>query len=222
MVKTQEQAQADLEPYKLKMWNVVQGGLRTYVQEYASVRHYHSLRTQSSIINDLMVTGAKQLFAETPGVRFHQRRNAFLIVLDNGYVIKLKKLNKQLKASNILTMAVMDFVGQGQLLPTQLHLDGVPPPPTNLHLGYQLTGLALADSKIWVTCPDGAWTAAWSWEITDAGSGAVLPFDTNQKQDNQQQAQVRSRRFKKRETAESAESAKSTEQAKSDGSADKR
>ncbi len=214
-----EQAEADLEPYKRTMWHIVQNSLHAYVRDYASLRHRHSLRTQSSIINDLMVAAAQELFAETPGVRYVRRRNAFLVVFESGYVIKLKKLNGRLQASNIPTFAALDFVGQSQLQPSQLRLEGMPPPPTNLHLGYQLSNLALTESKIWVTCPDGTWSAAWSWEITGVGAGAVLPFDTKKEQDKPQEKQKKARkpRFKKREPAESAEP---TQQLKSHDSAD--
>jgi hypothetical protein len=177
MPKTRAQAIADLERYQATMWSIVKDGVTDYVTDYAALRRRHSLRSQSSIINDLMVERAKQHFASQLGVRFIRRGNGFQILLGQDYVIKLKKLNKKLQASNIMTQAVFAFITQDAASGSaQLHLKGMPPLPTNLHLGYQLKGVELTNPNIWVVCPDGM-KVGWEWELKNTGA-EVVPLNT--------------------------------------------
>lgn len=176
MPKTRAQALADLERYQATMWSIVKDGVTDYVTDYAALRRRHSLRSQSSIINDLMVERAKQHFSDMPGVRFIRRGNGFRILLGDDYVIKLKKLNQKLQASNVMTQAVFAFITQAPGASAQLQLKGMPPPPTNLHLGYQLKGVELTNPNIWVVCPDGM-KVGWEWELKNTGAD-VVPLNT--------------------------------------------
>ncbi|MCY1018255.1 hypothetical protein [Pyxidicoccus sp. MSG2] len=177
MLKTRPQAEAELAPHVKTMCAIVQGALEEYVRDYAQLRHKLSARSQSSIINDLMVFLSKERFAENPEVKVVKKRGSFLVNFASGYLIKLKKLDKNLRAANIPTQAVFDFNNQTQAKePFQAELPGMPPAPTNLHVGYQLLGIALTSSKVWIVCPGAE--EGWSWEITAETDGVVVPLDT--------------------------------------------
>jgi len=194
MVKTRPQAEADLGPYVKTMCTVVKGALDEYVRDYALLRHKLSPRSQSSIINDLMVFFSKEAFAENPGVSVVKKRGSFLVSFATGYVIKLKKLDRKLQASNILTNAVLDFNTQtAAKKPFQPQLPGMPPPPTNLHVGYQVVDIALTNSKVWIVCPGAE--DRWSWEITAVTNGVVVPLETTA-QEKEKKTQRTKPRFK--------------------------
>lgn len=193
MVKTRPQAEAELAPHVKTMCAVVKSALEEYVRDYGPLRHKLSARSQSSIINDLMVFFSKASFADNPGVSVVKKSGSFVVNFASGYVIKLKKLDKQLRAANIVTNAVFDFNNQVQAKRSiQEELPGMPPAPTNLHVGYQVVDIALTSSKVWIVCPGSE--EGWSWEITAVNDGVVVPLDTTT-QEKAQPTQRRKRRF---------------------------
>jgi len=99
-----------------------------------------------------MVAEARRCFP------FEVRRNLFLITIGK-YLIKLKKLDRQLRASNHPTQLVMDFLAQRQL---ELFEH---PATVNLHLGYQKDAIELTRSRVWLARPIGN-RLDWTWDLS--------------------------------------------------------
>jgi hypothetical protein len=167
MIRSKEQAQRELGVYIDYFVSTVQEGLKLF-REYGPMRFRHRRRTDSSIINDLIVDQAKINFSGLPGVSFTDRYAVFMLGFHSSYVVKIKKLDKNLRSKNIQTDNVLDFVGQTPEIPGA---EG----PTNLHLGYQRQSSSeLETSTIWLVCPDGPRRIAWEWSL-DSSSGLALP-----------------------------------------------
>lgn len=171
MIRSLRQAKADLSEHQAKFYEAIAGALREFIAEYAIKRKDLSVRSERSIIHDLMVKHIKREFTGIPGIATYFKHNLFLLGVGGSYTIKLKKLNRRLRTSNATTQLVLDFLRQ------QLEIPGLEG-PTCLHLGYKLHPVELTKSEIYITCPNGR-RLAWDW-LLDSGAAAtrvpVVPF----------------------------------------------
>jgi len=127
-----------------------------------------SSSTKSSFINDHMVHHARTLLKDHPDVRFIPRNGRYhmLVILPKQTVeIKLKKLNRNRRPSNIPTDTVFKYNYQIPLpLPLQLEFPEVLSPITNLVAGYQANRLKTGVEAVYIVCPEGE-RNRWEWRI---------------------------------------------------------
>jgi hypothetical protein len=169
MIRSKQEAQSDLGRFAGLLFASVRNGLREF-RQYGPLRYRHRKRTDSSIINDLIVDQARQNFADIPGVEFTDRYKCFLLGFFGRWVVKFKKLDENLRPAISDTQTFLDFVNQ-QAAPELPGAEG----PTNLHLGYlRLNQVALEDSSVFLVCPQGR-RLSWEWELLDDGSGLLVP-----------------------------------------------
>jgi hypothetical protein len=157
----QEEAQADLAEHVAPIHRAISGALNEFLEKHSPLRHSYSLRSEASIIHDLMVIHLRKEFEDVPGVGLHLKQHLFLLGINGKYVIRTKKLSKRLLTRNHVTQQVLDFLHQAQL-----EIPGIET-PTNLNIGYQPNGAELGTAKIWMTCPNGG-KVAWAWPLSDA------------------------------------------------------
>lgn len=143
----------DLRPYVADLCECVQSALEDFAREHGPYRHRYTTRTEASIIHDYMVDHVKRRFP------FKLHQNLFLLELNGKYLIKLKKLDKQLRSRNYPTQMVLDFLTQQQLELFDL------PTPINLQLGYQRHPIEVTQSKVWLTRPNGR-LLDWMWPLS--------------------------------------------------------
>ena len=121
-------------------------------------------RTNANIINNLITKHAKKILISDSGIRFRYERGALYMIIHDKMIAKFKKLNDNLLTSNIKTKSVTRFRNQELIL----NLPNIPPPLTNIFLGYQWDSLNKCYSSLYVTCPSGATKNAWTIAIEPA------------------------------------------------------
>jgi hypothetical protein len=128
----QREVEEILSRYRDLLYRVIRGAWDHYQQAYREMHHLHSPRTRASIMHDLMLHYARKFFDDMPGVRFFEQRGLTCICLEERVVLRFKKLNRGLRASNIPTRQAVAYAAQQLLLPGF-------PPFTRLQAGYQLS-----------------------------------------------------------------------------------
>lgn len=179
MVRSMATAKKDLKPILARLHDVVQAALKEFVADYQGLRHKMSSRSIASVIHDLMRWHMEQVFPEgnSSGVScFERKSKLFVATVEDKYQIKLKKLNRNFRTSNVMTQQTFAFLNNAG----QLTLEGIPD-PTNLHLGYRQEKQAeLLTSEIWLTCPNGENPPHWTMQIVAPSGAQVIPIPQEQ------------------------------------------
>jgi len=158
MIRGEDEARQELEPYLERMYRCVDEALSDYHQGYAVLRNVTTKRSDSSIRNDMIVNNLLAEFDGDAGVEFLYIHGRYLMLVGN-YVIRVKKLNKNLLSSNVQTRFVLEFLDQ-----QQPSLPGMEP-PTNLDLGYNFTNDLDTEYGVFFRCPDGSKRCNWHIEL---------------------------------------------------------
>jgi hypothetical protein len=171
MLRSLEQSKQDLAHVAPLLEGAIRSALKRFVTEHKTSRHVYSRRSEASIIHDLMVAEARLALEGLPGVACQVTKGSFVVIVNQVYVIKLKKMDAGLRTSNIPTQTSLAFVNQK---PMQLTLPHVPS-ETHVVFGYQLPGPELMNALVWATCPMGA-GLKWSWLIETTPLADIVPF----------------------------------------------
>lgn len=124
-----------------------------------------SLTTKANFINDHMVHRARVLLEGHPDINFIRRNGRYHLLIRDMIEIKLKKLNRNRRPSNVLTKAVIKYNSQLPLqLPLQYELPGVLYPITHLIAGYQANRLKTGVEAVFIVCPEGEHNK-WEWRV---------------------------------------------------------
>ncbi len=147
MFRGEEEARQELQPYLDRMYRCVDEALNEYHLGYALLRTVTTKRSNSSIRNDMIVNKLLAEFDGDPDVTFIYIHGRYLMLVGN-FVIRVKKLNKNLLSSNIQTQFVLDFVDQ-----QYPSLPGMGS-PTSLDLGYKFNNDVETNYGVFLRCPD--------------------------------------------------------------------
>jgi len=122
------------------------------------LRSVHTGRTKASAIHDHFFHHARVYAEKTPGVRFEQRQKLCMLHFVEGFIIRFKKMDKDLLPSGHLTRQVLKFRTHQALegLPESIHLD----------LGYEEDMLGNLQS-VYLICPSGPRSNMWVSELND-------------------------------------------------------
>ncbi|MCQ0032549.1 hypothetical protein [Burkholderia glumae] len=132
-----------------------------------------SPRTQSNIVNDLIVERAKTAFDGHLAAECIDINQMFLVAFINGIAIRFKKLDSAFAASNNPTKQSNNFA-------RQRNLPGIIK-TVHLNAGYRLNEFATELEGIYLTCPRNKNDIYWWHELGDNaddayGTNIVLPF----------------------------------------------
>ena len=116
----------------------------------------HSPRAQATCIYDHMAAEAERRFNQKGGVEALDIRGLKLWVFDQHTVARFKKMDEDGKSRNYPTT-------QAKAFDLMQELDGVPPKPTRVTVGYLLDPTGTAIQRVQVARPNGRsidWCAA--------------------------------------------------------------
>lgn len=172
MPRSKEEAQSDLAEFEQPLRELMNAALRAYINDHLTFRRLYSKRTEASIINDYVKEEARKRLDGHPRVKLIDKLGTLFVCVDGEYTIKAKKLDRNLRARNIPTTAVLGFLKQ------QPQLAGMPEEPTNLFLGYQRQEIELTTSPIYIVCPN-VKAKIWDWPLMEPEpkSQAVMAED---------------------------------------------
>src|SRR5260221_1512051 len=105
-----------------------------------------SRRSRASLVHDLIVDGARRLFAGRAGVRIDEGRGFLALGFGERVAVRVKKLNGAMRPSHMPTEQAHSFAHQLSLFGEDA---------TNLIAGYQLDPLGVTLEHIAITCPRG-------------------------------------------------------------------
>src|ERR1044071_1383275 len=127
---------------------------------------YTPPRTRASIIRDHIVSHAREAFDSVRNVVVIDKRNGlFCLEVKGLVVVRFKKLNNQMRTSNIPTQQALAFE-------KQMSLPEIPHDATHINAGYLPDKLWTNLKGIFVAAPNGK-KIDWFVEIGD--NGAVMP-----------------------------------------------
>jgi hypothetical protein len=175
MIRGELQARQDLGDLEPELYRIVYESFGEFLDDHARTRFKYHQRTEANILHDYMARATRRILGDCPRVRIIDKPGeAFRLCIDGRYVLKEKKLDDELRSSNIPTQAALSFVNQnGQhLIPDYAVLD-----PTALILGYQRREVELLESPIYLVCPDGD-DVAWDWMLKP-GADLAVPVPTD-------------------------------------------
>jgi hypothetical protein len=221
----QSQVEEILKPYFTTFAECFRGGMADYSTKYTDTRIVHSARTRANIFRDHVVDHARRNFegkefarpVETPNGLFCIEIDGKGSGIDGRLLIRFKKLNKKLLASNVLTKQAADFNEQKDVFsqPVQMPLfDGLSKVefslPTNLNAGYIPNELWTGLEGMFVTCPNGKRSIAWFANIGDSTSAdrqgclIPLPIETTVEESARQRVRVKGTAKKKKAASDDA------------------
>jgi len=139
----------------------------------AQARAVCTATTRAMFVNDHMVFHARDKMKKyAPYVRFVLRRGRTHLVIgpDDGSLVevKMKKLNRNRRPSNIPTAEASDYQNQ---VPYQLGLPNMPSPIANLIAGYRLNSEKTGIEAVYIVYPEGAHNK-WEWKLDFAAQPA--------------------------------------------------
>jgi hypothetical protein len=146
---TRQEAQELLGPYQAVLSEVIRAALVDWEKLLSEVPHLTGGlrgRTRSSYVHERIVHRLQAVVPQHHGLRLGRARGglAILIVRDQ-LILKLKKLDDQLRSSNIMT-------GQTALFNAQGVLEGMDAVATNATAGYTLDAIGALPLRIVVVC----------------------------------------------------------------------
>ncbi|MGY0799057.1 hypothetical protein ACW7G0_08400 [Lysobacter sp. A286] len=128
------------------------------------LRSVHTTRTKASAIHDHFFHHARAYAEKTLGVRFEQVQKLCMLQFSEGFIVRFKKMDKDLLPSGHLTKQVVRFRTHQALegLPDSVHLD----------LGYE-EGVLGDLQSVYLICPSGPRSNMWVSELNDEAPAAT-------------------------------------------------
>ena len=134
---SQDDADSILNPHYTAFEEFMFGAWKDWESVPVAQRTQLSPRARAACVYDFIVNRAKTYFSKVKGADLVVRRGLILFGLDGKVLLRFKKLNKNKKASNILTNQQIEFS-------LQRTLPGIPPQAARLIVGYQLNEVPFA------------------------------------------------------------------------------
>ena len=153
---TVDEARPFLDRWGNLLYECVDAGIRHWDTLSAAQQVTYFRRSKASIINDVIVTKARELLDNPPDSRAELLLGQVRVTLEDALEIKFKKLDSTFRPSNSFTQLALNFLFQVR----QLTLF---PSRTNLIVGYRWN-LLETDVRVFVVCPAGK-RNAWVYEL---------------------------------------------------------
>jgi len=169
-MRNQQDAEQYFAPYMSQLYQAVSTAITFYRSSpmFLDLRADFTKRSHSSNLNDLIWKQLRVAFEDGGEATFHNRGNRQLMRIGD-YALRVKKLDGAMRPQNHPTQAVLEFLEQRF---EQLHLPGMEP-PTNLDLGYRLTGPGEDTLEVYLRCPKGLKAYNWLCPLPEPSEPSV-------------------------------------------------
>ena len=174
------QAMELLAPHESVLLGIPTDAIRSYTQDFASVRYRLGKRSDASIIHDLMVELAgDRLDCLDHFIHKYNQGLHYYYVSDGtlSATLRFKKLDENMRSNNIPTQQAYLFNHQDY----QSELPDMPP-VASLTLGYTLNPTRTSAAAVYVTMPHGN-RNIWTWQLNDDSSEQIAHMPTNPPED---------------------------------------
>jgi len=158
----QTEAITRLQTHLPALREIVAGGWGDYVTGYSdTARVIHTTTTRANIVHDHQIERASRYCQLSDGARLHDFSRMKVLVLEDIFAIRVKKLTEDMRSANQPTKQVAEFRAQAQL-------PGLPE-TYNLEVGYVLHRLDGEIAGVYLVCPNGP-NYLWAAELSDGAA----------------------------------------------------
>jgi hypothetical protein len=105
-------------------------------------------QARARVISNSIARDVKIRFTGRKGITLTEDSGFLVMIIEERIAVRFKKLDNNLRPSNIPTRQQHDFAWQGLLI-------GFPPEATNLTFGHKLDSTGTGFSGFWLQCPRG-------------------------------------------------------------------
>lgn len=169
MIISVAEARGLLGPHIPTLKKCVDAGLYDFNVEHGSNRHYLSPHSRAMIIRDLIIFHVRKAFDGKEGVSIIEKGRLFLLNIGGKILLRFKKMNERMLASNVPTKQALDFSRQ------QLSFKGFLTPITNMNVGYIPNDVWTYPEKVIIACPNDMSSNHWHMDITEEEQMKVAP-----------------------------------------------
>jgi hypothetical protein len=162
----EEAAKQLLEPHHDALFRVVTRAFERFQDGPIALTSAPSLTYKAMAMHELMVDEARARFATVEGVQLLDEQQQFLLKIGDGLIVRLKKVDSELRTANYPTPRAVAFDAQADIA-------GLEPLP-RITVGYQpdRTWSALSSVVVMLSLRK---DPVWSYELTGQ-SAAVQPL----------------------------------------------
>ncbi|NOT77202.1 MAG: hypothetical protein HOP08_19940 [Cyclobacteriaceae bacterium] len=173
LMLTQEEVSTIGGDHFSRIASVIEGAFEDYQRSLSSIsaagiRTDLRIRTAASLVHDMISSRSKLEFSSEARIKVGEFNGIFGMVIDRRIFVRFKKLNSELKTSNIPTQQAQGFIKQ------QLELPGFGK-LTLLTAGYLLSPTGTAIRNIYLTCRRGN-DIIWHRDLRGGESGSIPLF----------------------------------------------
>jgi hypothetical protein len=178
---TKEIAKEVLNPYMDRIRETMYRAVDEYKEKYLMYGHELKNRSKSSIIHDYVERHIRKEFGES---MVGTLRGMFYLNINDKICLRFKKINSNLKSSNIRTQ-------QTTLFDSQQTIPGIVPTALFVNAGYMVNSLYTDFNDLFIVCPDGD-KIGWSLCISDKIMKIGTPIGTSSKKESEVEVRVKS------------------------------
>ena len=184
-----EEAKSIVDKYIEDLYNAMHEGFNRYFQLSPGDKLDIRPTTKAGVVHDFQVKEIKKVVDMHERLNFLQYGELSLLLIEDKFAVKIKKMDLNRKSRNQPTQQVHDFLNQNLSLPGF-------PEVISLQLGYTLDLFGNLND-VFIVCPNGQYDNFWEWGL-DSGSKNVyqlLPAATENGEKLKQDQQKKSNRY---------------------------
>eukprot|EP01012_Entosiphon_sulcatum_P056712 TRINITY_DN80401_c0_g1_i1.p2 TRINITY_DN80401_c0_g1~~TRINITY_DN80401_c0_g1_i1.p2 ORF type:complete len:220 (-),score=18.15 TRINITY_DN80401_c0_g1_i1:1189-1800(-) len=173
-IPTEQQAANQLEAFYNEISFCINSGIDDYIKYDSQRAAIHTNRTKANLIRDYVVHYARLSFQERTDAKIIEKGGLFVILINDKFAIRFKKLNKDKLSSNIPTRQATRFSTNQLILSFPDFQHNI----TNLDAGYiSDTNYTFYDGvrDAYLVCRNGN-NLYWSLKLDSADSIVTLPL----------------------------------------------
>ena len=107
--KVKDEVKRIFDPFAQRIYDPIIEGFNDYLNNDSKNGHIHSKTVKSNLIASYIISRLRNVVAENPSMRWSERRRMISIIIGDKIRCRFKKLDKNLKTSNIVTGQVKAF-----------------------------------------------------------------------------------------------------------------
>lgn len=173
-IPTEQEAARQLETFYNEISYCINSGIEDYIKYDSQRAAIHTNRTKANLIRDYVVHHARLSFQERADTKIIEKGGLFVVLINDKFAIRFKKLNKDKLSSNIPTKQATRFSTNQLILSFPEFQHNI----TNLDAGYVSdTNYTFYNgvSDAYLVCRNGN-NLYWSLKLDSADTVVALPL----------------------------------------------
>jgi len=164
------------DPYAQRIYDPIMEGFNDYLNNDSKNGHIHSKTVKSNLIASYVIDRLRKVVAENPNMRWSERKRMISIIIGDKIRCRFKKLDKNLKTSNVVTGQVKAF--RNHELPYDKKQ------VVCVDIGWKLNDFYTELLEIYLVCPKDEKKVSWRIPFSDltVNKGQIRIFEEKQEE----------------------------------------